>query len=646
MNRPVVVCGLGRVGWRVLAFLRGAGMPVAVVDLRADPADPRLAGVRVVVGDCRRPEVLREVGVADARGVLIVTGDDLVNLSTALAARRLNPDARFVVRMFNPDLVSRLGPAVRNLTGLSVSALTAPLLALTALTGDALGAFPLDAGSQQVAEITVAAGSPLAGARLADAAGRYQLLILAHLPADGPPVLFHAARGDARPAPGDRVVVCGSPDKLAPLLGGGDDLLPGVRWAGRVRRLLRVVGRTLGAVDLPVQLGGAALFLTLFGSTLVFRYAIGTEWADGLFRTVRVVATGSDLPGADQPGWVKVFVSGLKLAGAALVAAFTAILTQYLIRAKLGGALEARRIPDGGHVVVCGLGNIGFRCVLELVRLGRPVVAVERVTDSPFAATVRRMGVPVVVGDATVREVLRQARADAGAVIAATESELANLEIALLVREMNPAARVVVRLTDPDFADALREAAGIKLAVSAPAVAAPAFAAALFGDRVHTLLPVGGRTLAVVELTVQEGDAGLYDRPLAAGMVDYGFLPVGVAGQEPFAAAGIPRAYRPRAGDRLTVVVDLPDLERLLRREVAPKAWAVEVAAHLATGTGGLVPVVRAARGCSQEEAERLLREPRFVVAGGLTRGEAEELLVRVTRERATARVVPAGGVG
>ena len=76
-----------------------------------------------------------------------------MNVSTALLVRRLNPDCRVVVRMFNQNLIPRLGSAVRNTTALSVSALTAPLLALTALTGDALGAFKLDGGPQQIAEV-------------------------------------------------------------------------------------------------------------------------------------------------------------------------------------------------------------------------------------------------------------------------------------------------------------------------------------------------------------------------------------------------------------------------------------------------------------------------------------------------------------
>jgi Trk K+ transport system NAD-binding subunit len=642
VEHPVVLCGLGRVGWRVFDFLRSTGVPVVAVDQHVTSDDLRLSGMKLVKGDCRQATVLEQAGVADARGVIIATSDDLVNVSTALLVRRLNPDCRVVVRMFNQNLIPRFGSAVRNTTALSVSALTAPLLALTALTGDSLGAFKLDGGSHQIAEITAAEGSDLVGQTVTDLAGRQQLLVLAHIPADGEPRLLHDVAGDAPLSPGDRVVVCGRPDELGPLLESGrGDLLPGVLWAGWLRRQLRTVRRTVGAIDLPVKLGTSALFLTLFVSTLVFRYGIGTGWADGLYQTVTVVATGAELHGENQPGWAKVFLSVLKIAGAALLAGFTAIMTNYLLKARLGGALEARKIPDGGHLVVCGLGNVGFRCVEELVRMGKPVVAVDRVNDNPFAATVRRMGVPVIVGDATVSEVLRQARADtARAVIAATSSELANLEIALLVRQENPSQRVVVRLTDPDFAQAVREAASIRFAMSVPALAAPAFVAALYGDRVQTLVSVGGRTLAVVELIVQPNDPCLHETSLIAAMVDYRLLPVAVSGQVPFTAQGIPRGYRLKDGDRLTAVIGLADLDRLLRRERAAAEWDVVIDAHPALISGSLVPVVRTARGCSQEEAEELLKQPGFTLATGLTRGAAEELLALVSRERAKARVV------
>ena len=51
-------------------------------------------------------------------------------------------------------------------------------------------------------------------------------------------------------------------------------------------------------------------------------------------------------------------------------------------------------------------------------------------------------------------------RSCSSSAIAATDSELANLEIALLAREGNPRQRVVVRLSDPQFAQAVREVFG------------------------------------------------------------------------------------------------------------------------------------------------------------------------------------------
>ncbi|QDU18872.1 potassium channel family protein [Urbifossiella limnaea] len=636
MDRSVVLCGLGRVGWRVLESLRAAGQPVAVVDTHPPLDDPRLAGLTVVVGDCRKPEVLERAGVGGAAAVLIVTGDDLVNVSAALIVRQLNADVRVVLRMFNQNLLDRLGAAVKNTTALSVSGLVAPLLALTAATGEALGAFKLDSGPQQIAELVVADGTDLAGRPLADVAGQYGVVPLA-VGADGAePRFLLDVRGDTRLSVGDRLVVAGAPAAVRPLLETvRGDLLPGVRWAGAVRRWLRTAVTTLGEVDLAVKVITPVLFVALLASTLTFRYGLESSWADGVYQSVSVMATGAELRGDARPEWAKVFLSVLKLVGAALLAGFTAILTNYLIRARLGGALEVRRVPDGGHVVVCGLGNLGYRCVEALTAIGERVVAIDRTNDNPFIATCRRKGVPAFVGDATVAEVLRQARADtAKAVIAATDSELANLEIALLVKEFAPKARLVVRLSDPLFAGALRESAGVRHAVSEPALAAPAFAAALFGDRVQTLVRAIGRTLVVVEFSPQPDGCGLAGKSLRAAAVDYRFLPLSLNGQNP---ATMPdRRLKP--GDRVTAVAELPDLERLLRRAPVAKDRRVVVDGFPKTAREALLPLVRAARRCSQDEADAVLAAPPFVAADGLTRGEADELLAQLGRERVTAR--------
>src|SRR5262249_44301723 len=206
---------------------------------------------------------------------------------------------------------------------------------------------------------------------------------------------------------------------------------------------------------------------------------------------------------------------GLRLVGTALTAAFTAIFTNYLIRANLGGALEVRRIPESGHIIVCGLGNVGFRVVEELVRQGEPVVAIESNQANPFISTARRLGAAVIVGNATVAQVLRHAHApSARAVVAATSDDLVNVDIGLLVRELAPKQRVVLRLIDSQLARTLRQSANVRLAVSIPDLAAPAFAAALYGDRVRGMFQIEGRMFGVYDLLVQPHEAFLSEKTL------------------------------------------------------------------------------------------------------------------------------------
>jgi Trk K+ transport system NAD-binding subunit len=638
MTQPVILCGLGRVGSRVLDYLRAAGVPVVVVDNHCAPGDPRLGDARLVQGDCRRREVLEEAGVAEARGVLILTSDDLINISTALMVRHLHANVRVVLRLFNQVLIPRLGKAVANVFALSTSALTAPVLALTALSGDTLGAFALEDGRRQVADLTVGEQSAIRGRTIAEVAARYRVLILAHLPAAGGSHILLDVDQAARLGPDDHLIVCGEPRDLMPLLDQvADEVLPHLRWAGWLRRNGRALWRTLSEIDLAVKICTGVLVGVILLSTLVYFFGIHEgkrSVADALYRTVSVMATGADMHERELTvGWQKVFVSFLRIAGAALVASFTAIVTNFLLRARLGGALEIRRIPDGGHVVVCGLGNVGFRVVEELRRAGEPVVVIERARDGKFMATARRLGIAIIVGDAAVMEVLRQAKAaTARAVVAATDSELVNLEVALLARELNPRQRVVLRLSDTHLAETLRDAANIRLALSIPALAAPAFVAALFGDRVQSLFLVAGRQLAVVELVVQPEDPFLSEQTVRTLSIDYGFLPVSLArADRSFTQQSVNSCLY--VGDRLTVIAQLSDLDRLLRRERVPADWAVEVTGFNLPARPLVAELLRKQRGLSAEAADEVVGHLPVCVGSRLTRGQAEELSQTLARE-------------
>jgi Trk K+ transport system NAD-binding subunit len=644
MELPVIVCGLGRIGWRVLEHLRAAGLPVVVVDTHCAANDRRLGQSRLVTGDCRRQEVLEEAGVLQARGVLIMTNDDLVNISTALMVRHLNPEVRIVLRMFNQNLIPRLGKAVRNVISLSTSTLTAPLFALSALTGQALGSLRLEGvkdGLRQVAEVTINSASPLCGKTIAAALGGREILALAHLPAGGKNRFLLEVDHEARLSAGDRLIVCGEPRRLAPLLPESEDAFSPVLWAGWLRRMSRIAFRTLGEVDLAVKICTGVLVSVVVISTLVLRFSVEKySYPEALYRTISLIATGSDMHGDEYDvGWQKIFISALRVVGAALIATFTAIVTNYLLRARLGGVLEIRRIPDSGHVVVCGLGNIGFRVVEELVKAGERVVVIELSRDSRFVGTARRLGVPVLLGDATVEQVLRQAHAvEARSVVAATSNDLINLEIALLVRDLNPGQRVVLHLSDPNLARTLRESANIQLGLSIASLAAPAFVAALFGDRVHSVFIIAGRMLAAVDLVVPANDACLVGQPVRVIAVDYALLPVAVFDEKGNLQPNLLNT-RLSAGYRLVAITALPDLERLLRREPPQADHAVDVTAYPLPARPWLASLMRLGQGDATMAAEEALDHLPVCLGERLTRGQAEDLLALLTRERVTARL-------
>lgn len=641
MDHPILLCGLGRTGWRVLDYLRAAGLPVVAIDTHCQPDDPRLQGTPLIRGDFRRREVLVEAGIDRAGGILVLTDDDLVNIATALTARAANRGLRIIIRLFNQNLLGRLGKAVENIYALSTSLLTAPMLALTAITGQGLGSFRIEGveeGRRQVVELVVEEGSEYVGRRVADVTTGRDLHVLSHRRPGEYLRLLNEVQADTPLAAGDQVVLCGSPKDLTPLLTG---LRPGegarLSWSRWLRRQLPDFFRTLPDLDIALRWVLLVLAAVVVVGVVSLTVA-GNAPIDALVRTVMVLTTShtmADDRNVDSVG-MKLFLTLLRITGTALVAVITALITNYLLRARLGQALEVRRVPESGHIVVCGLSPVGYRVTEELIQAGERPVVIERDETNRFVVTVRRQGVPVIVGDATVPEVLRQANAGAArAVVVATSHDLANLEVALLVREQNEAQRVVVMQSDPALAQMLREAADVRLAVNIHALAAPAFFAALFGDRVLNVILVRDRILAVVDLIAQGEDDVLLNQSVRTIAVDYRLTPIAVIPAQRGTASSL---HRFGAGDRVIGILALSDLERLLKRTPPPREFGVEVSAVPLPARPWFVGLVRTQRGCSQAEAEQVPLP--LVLATDQTRGEAEDLLARLQREKVTARLL------
>ncbi len=167
------------------------------------------------------------------------------------------------------------------------------------------------------------------------------------------------------------------------------------------------------------------------------------------------------------------------------------------------------------HVIVCGLGKLGYRVVMQLLEFGEEVVGVEQDTNRPFVNVLRDLNVPVIVSDARRRDVLVQAGVEhAAALVACTQDDLTNLDIALDARELNPQIKVVMRMFDADLAKKIERGFGIHTAFSVSALAAPAFAAAATRANVSYSFYVDNMLLNVSQVAIAP-DSPLVGKTLA-----------------------------------------------------------------------------------------------------------------------------------
>lgn len=129
------------------------------------------------------------------------------------------------------------------------------------------------------------------------------------------------------------------------------------------------------------------------------------------------------------------------------------------------------------HVVLVGLGHLGYRVVKQLTDLEQDIVVIERSPDPDLLNNVRNMGVPVIEDDGSRETALIGAGVShARAIILCTQNDITNLRMALKARSLNPKIEVIMRIFDDEFAASLQSQFGFQ-AMSATGMAAPLFAA-------------------------------------------------------------------------------------------------------------------------------------------------------------------------
>lgn len=476
-----VVCGEDMLSLRMVEALvrqaRRGTTDVVVLTTPGGAVADRLRAVRgVEVVEVAEPddETFATVGVDTATSVALVHRDDVVNIHRALRVQELAPSVRLVVRLHAPALAGRIRMLLPTATVLSVSATAAPAF-VTAAIGPS---------TRQDVDLP---GHPMVVADRAGVRPERVVCGLAHRPDRGEPELLPADDAEA-----DLV--------LARVPVHREGRIVGTRRA----RWRRVFGRVWGRVraSLTRSLARAALGMLglLLLGTVAFATLAGLSWADAIYLTVLDSAGAAD-PDTHISTAARVVQALVTVVGIAIIPLVTAVVVDAAVSARFVGTPQRPR-PRRGHVVVVGLGNVGVRVVEQLHERGVPVVAVDD-EESAGVTQVRRMGLPVIVGDTTRRSTLAEASvADCRALVAVGRDDVANLEIGLVGRSLRGRLRVVLRLRDDDLARRLERTLEVAVSRSVSFLAAPAFAAAMREHQVVATVPVGRSVLLLADVPV------------------------------------------------------------------------------------------------------------------------------------------------
>jgi len=161
------------------------------------------------------------------------------------------------------------------------------------------------------------------------------------------------------------------------------------------------------------------------------------------------------------------------------------------------------------HIILCGLGKVGFS-ILELLRgLGESVVVVTRDIAPDWAQRAEALATRLILADARNEAFLVEAGIErARALIIATNDDLVNLEIALDARRLSPHVAVVLRLYDLQLAERVKRDLGVRTVLNAASLSAPAFVAAALGDHVLRAFDVENAFVNILTLRITSEAGG------------------------------------------------------------------------------------------------------------------------------------------
>jgi voltage-gated potassium channel Kch len=508
----IIIVGGGEIALGTAQELCGLQDHRVVVLWRRDPdlarAVENLGALFIAAPRPDSVEGLERAGVRRAVTILALSPDDQINLHAALLARDANPRIRIVLRQFNRTLAQKLEQNLPNCSVLSLAWHSAATYAAAAVDPSCFRGlqFPEPDGPLTGFATRIASDCGVGGGTVAQAE---RLLAARVIAVDGN---THFSPDAVLPDRAE-LVVYGEIAKLEATA----PLRPRQRRrpvvGSRLRSLVRRGWRRLPRLNPILARLAIAAFVAAAAGTAYFHVVFGGAWLDAIYFVVTTMTTtgyGDLTPDRGDPVEI-VAAMLLMLAGITLTGLFIAFGASLLTRVHWVKLQGLRPVHRRGHIIVCGAGSIGSGVIDLLLALGKRLVVIERDPDTTIVERARERGFDLLTGDASRDTTLDLCNLEAAhSLIALTNVDTLNLEIALGARARNPTMPIVLRIADASFAESIARHFEIETTYSAAALAAPAFVGLSRFSGSRGRVGFGGRDFAIAEIGIgQDFSPGL-----------------------------------------------------------------------------------------------------------------------------------------
>ena len=418
---------------------------------------------------------MKSADIENARSLLALTNDDIVNLEISIRAKELNPNINIIARQFNEVLSGELetGFGIRKV--LSTSSLASQSFISAAINEETLFALKIKDDYYFFEYLAVKNNSNIINRHIKEIENKYSIKIIGKRTENN--AFQYIDKNEKIKKDEELFFITNEKAAYKNLL------QQNKTFVDKGKKISHDF--TFNLLDRIKNISANVKFIftsylaLIIAAVILFTFGLNLSVLDAFYFTITTTTTVGygDINLLTAPWIVKLLGSFVIIGGAAILASLFSVITEKLISKRFNQYFGFSNIRLKNHIIIAGLGRIGFRVANQLHESGEKVIVIEKDANSDFLTSLRGK-IPVLIGDSAHPQILNKAGlSQAKTILALTDDDITNLNMLIYAEKLNPAINTVARIFSKRIGEKAKAAFGIDKVLSVAELASPTIVA-------------------------------------------------------------------------------------------------------------------------------------------------------------------------